>query len=309
MRSVHRAGTRFHTTRDDIETYHSFSYGDHYDPHRVGFGPLRAVNEEHLAPGAEYAAHRHRESDIVTWVLDGTLEHRDTAGGGGTLGPGTLQWLRAGSGVEHTERNASADVPLTFVQMILQGEHDVAPEYGTCDGPVLQLGDRVLIVAVGHQVLPPADRVHVHVLAGTVRAEGYLLHAGDELWSDEPVPRLACDDRSAALVWLLGADVRLVDGAAAVSLGDCLGQLGAVLGRPFADVADLSSWLEWQAPRLERDLTILTTRSDRLLSGESPALRRRIDDVLSLAIAHSRGRLHVVSYAPKPSAAIRASWR
>ncbi|MCW2748221.1 MAG: hypothetical protein JWP10_1363, partial [Nocardioidaceae bacterium] len=101
---IRRADGRYVTRVEGMETLHSFSYGDHYDPDNVGFGFLRAINEEVIAPGAGYHPHRHEDVEIVTWVLDGLLAHEDTAGQSGVVPGGVAQRLSAGTGVSHGER-------------------------------------------------------------------------------------------------------------------------------------------------------------------------------------------------------------
>ncbi|GAA1972128.1 pirin family protein [Kitasatospora viridis] len=113
-------------------TRHAFSFSGHYDPKNLHFGALLACNEETLAPGAGFDEHRHRDTEILTWVLEGALAHRDTEGHAGVVRPGMVQHLSAGSGVAHTERNvAGADVPVRFVQMWLQPDvFGTDPAYG-----------------------------------------------------------------------------------------------------------------------------------------------------------------------------------
>ena len=188
-----RAADRYLTDDGDITTRHSFSYGAHYDPANVGFGPIVAINTECLAPGAGYAAHRHRDVEIVTWVVEGTLRHADTAGGGGVIEPGTAQRLSAGSGVEHTEVNDSTEAPLEFVQMMLASAHDGAPEYEqvSVGGEAGRLIETVGVHAAARLVVarlgpgqsvsvPAAPRSLVHVTRGEVRLDDTVLRAGDE---------------------------------------------------------------------------------------------------------------------------------
>src|SRR3954452_10402437 len=108
MREIRDAAGRFLTPGEGVSTRHSFSYGAHYDPDNVGFGPLIAINTETLEAGGGYDAHRHADVEIVTWVLEGALHHEDSTGHSGTITSGVAQRLSAGPGVEHTERNASA---------------------------------------------------------------------------------------------------------------------------------------------------------------------------------------------------------
>ncbi|WP_329563975.1 pirin family protein [Kitasatospora sp. NBC_01266] len=115
-----------------VETRHAFSFAGHYDPKNVHFGPLLACNEETLAPGAGFESHRHRDMEILTWVLEGALAHRDGDGHAGVVRPGMVQHLSAGRGVSHTERNiGGAGVPVRFVQMWLQPDvFGTEPSYG-----------------------------------------------------------------------------------------------------------------------------------------------------------------------------------
>jgi redox-sensitive bicupin YhaK (pirin superfamily) len=192
-RRIVRDTDRFVTEARDITTRHSFSYGTHYDAARVGFAAVRAINTERLAPGAGYEAHRHADVEIVTWVVEGALRHADTAGGGGVIRPGTVQRLSAGSGVEHTEVNASADAPLVFVQMMLASHHEAAPEYEQVELPAatgelltsvqVHAAAELLVVRLdgGEMVtVPGAPMSLVHVARGEVRLGDTVLLAGDE---------------------------------------------------------------------------------------------------------------------------------
>lgn len=121
---VARAADRFVTSSDGVTSRHSFSFGPHYDPSNVGFGLLVVSNDDLVQPGSGYPTHPHRDVEIVTWVLEGALVHRDSTGGGGILTPGLAQRMSAGSGVVHAEFNdagggagAPGRSPLRFVQM------------------------------------------------------------------------------------------------------------------------------------------------------------------------------------------------
>lgn len=130
---LRRAPERYRSApAEGVEARHAFSFSGHYDPKNVHFGALLAVNEETLAPGAGYDEHRHRDTEILTWVLSGALAHRDGDGHAGVVRPGMVQWQSAGSGITHTERNVGgAAEPVRFVQMWLQPDvFDVPPAYG-----------------------------------------------------------------------------------------------------------------------------------------------------------------------------------
>jgi quercetin dioxygenase-like cupin family protein len=115
---LRRAVERFRTDRDGITTFHSFSYGEHYDPDNLGFGPIIALNEESVPPGGGYDTHHHSDVTIFTLVLEGALAHEDSMGRRYVLTPGRLESVSAGAGIEHAERNASDTEPLRFLQLM-----------------------------------------------------------------------------------------------------------------------------------------------------------------------------------------------
>ncbi len=215
---IRRDADRFVTDDGDITTRHSFSYGAHYDPDQIGFGPIRALNTEWLAPGAGYEVHAHADVEIVTWVVEGALRHTDTAGGGGVVRPGTVQRLSAGCGVEHTEVNDSADEPLLFVQMMLASDHDGAPEHELWEvlptssgllpaGRVHAAAELfVLRLDAGQTVsVPAAPRSLVHVTRGEVVVRDTAMLPGDEarLTDVGPYDLSAAATGGEALVWQL----------------------------------------------------------------------------------------------------------
>lgn len=214
-RVVRRAGDRYRTTGEGTDTSHAFSYGKHYDPDNVGFGPIVAINEERLAPGAGYDEHRHSDADIVTWVLEGVLAHEDSTGQRGEVPPGIAQRLSAGSGVTHAERNASGEHPLRFVQMMLRSTNWDEPEYAQTvvpEGPGLHetvhvhAGARLLVARPMAETPLEIDAdagVLVHVASGTVVIDGQTLEEGDELRVSDAVRLLVEGDEAEALVWLL----------------------------------------------------------------------------------------------------------
>lgn len=159
---VRRASERFRTDDNGITTFHSFSYGRHYDPANVAFGPVIAINEECVPPGGGYDTHAHRDVDIVTWVLEGALAHEDSTGADEVIGRGELRWLDAAGGVRHAERNASSAEPLRFLQVMLRSDRDSA---------------NVTVVTGTTTVNGPAL---VHALGDGVELDGTVLNAGDE---------------------------------------------------------------------------------------------------------------------------------
>jgi hypothetical protein len=117
---IRRAADRAVTTTSWLNSRHSFSFGDHYDPANTHHGVLLVNNDDIVAPAGGFATHPHRDMEIVTWVLDGSLAHHDSAGNSGVIYPGLAQRMSAGSGISHSEENASETDPVRFVQMWVQ---------------------------------------------------------------------------------------------------------------------------------------------------------------------------------------------
>jgi hypothetical protein len=126
---IRRAGDRFRTASEWLDSRHSFSFGPHYDPANVGFGFLVAHNDETVAPGTGFETHPHQDLEIVTWVLRGALAHRDSEGNSGLVYPGLAQRMSAGSGIQHSEWNDGTD-PVHYIQMWVRPEAlDLQPSY------------------------------------------------------------------------------------------------------------------------------------------------------------------------------------
>ena len=127
MIRVRGAAERGHFDHGWLDTYHSFSFGGYRDPDQMGFRALRVINEDVIAPGAGFGAHPHSDMEIVTYVLEGRLAHRDSTGGGGTIGPGELQAMTAGTGLSHSEANASEEEPVHLYQIWLRPDRRGLP--------------------------------------------------------------------------------------------------------------------------------------------------------------------------------------
>ncbi len=191
-----------------LDSRHTFSFGHYHDPAWMGFGPLRVVNEDRVAPGAGFPPHPHANMEILSYVLSGALAHRDSSGGGGVLRPGELQWMSAGHGIEHSEFNASQDAPVHFLQVWIQPDRVNAPPayaqrafdaaerrgrwapLATPDGAAGSLAIRQdarllgVLLAEGEEVPvspEPARRYWLHVAAGAVALDGERLAAGDAI--------------------------------------------------------------------------------------------------------------------------------
>ncbi len=148
MLSVRSAEDRGHANQGWLDTYHAFSFADYYDPKFNGFRDLRVFNEDHIAPGRGFGTHLHRDMEIITYVLEGSLEHRDSLGNGGVLTPGEVQHMSAGSGIRHSEFNHSQTEPLHLLQIwLLPNKNGVDPQYAQRRFPVAEEPDRLHLVA------------------------------------------------------------------------------------------------------------------------------------------------------------------
>ncbi len=130
MITVRKSEDRGKTHIDWLDSRHSFSFGEYYDPARESFGPLRVINEDWIRGGAGFPAHPHRDMEIVTYILGGAIAHKDSTGGGGTIRPGEIQRMSAGSGIVHAEFNASATEACHLLQIwIMPSQLGITPSY------------------------------------------------------------------------------------------------------------------------------------------------------------------------------------
>jgi hypothetical protein len=189
-----------------LDSRHSFSFGHYYDSKHMGFGPLRVINEDWVVPGAGFDTHGHKDMEIITYVLDGALEHRDSIGTGSVIRPGEVQLMTAGSGIRHSEYNHSKDAPVHLLQIWIEpGRTGVPPAYQQKTFPAAERQDRLRLIvspdgagdslhilqdaqlyagtlgpgaAVSH-ALAPGRRAWVQVARGAVMLNGNELVAGD----------------------------------------------------------------------------------------------------------------------------------
>jgi redox-sensitive bicupin YhaK (pirin superfamily) len=203
---LRRSAERGHFDHGWLDTRHTFSFGDYHDSAHMGFRSLRVLNEDRVQPGKGFPTHSHRDMEIVTWVLDGALEHGDSLGNGSVIRPGEAQRLSAGSGITHSEFNHSKSEPLHFLQIwILPVARGLPPGYeqrafseaerrgrlrlvGSADGrdgSVTVRQDLDLLATLlsrGHAVshaLRPDRHAWVHVARGEVDLGGHVLESGD----------------------------------------------------------------------------------------------------------------------------------
>jgi hypothetical protein len=189
-----------------LTSRHSFSFGHYYDPAHMGFGDLRVINEDRVRPGRGFDLHGHRDMEILSYVLEGSLEHRDTLGNGAVVRPGEVQRMSAGTGIRHSEYNPSPADPVHFLQIwIVPDRHGLPPGYEQKEFPEAERRGRLRRIASGdgregsvtiHQdtdvyaaSLAPGEAVRlplrggrrawVQVARGSVHVNGVALDAGD----------------------------------------------------------------------------------------------------------------------------------
>ena len=212
MITLRKAQDRGHAQHGWLDSWHTFSFGDYYDSKHMGFRSLRVINEDRVAAGKGFPTHSHRDMEIVTYVLDGALEHRDSMGNGQVMKSGDVQRMTAGQGVSHSEFNASKTEPVHFLQIWimperrnleagyeqknfpkpeLQGKLRVVASRDGADGAVVVHQDVKLLAgrfAEGEQqkyTLAAGRHAWLHVARGNVRVNGHELTAGDALQASE----------------------------------------------------------------------------------------------------------------------------
>lgn len=121
---------RGHVRVDGVDSYHTFSFDQYYDPNHMGYGPLRVINEDIVAPGSGFGAHEHKDMEILTYVLEGALEHRDNMGSGALIQPGDVLHMTAGTGILHSESNPSEKLPVHLLQIWIEPDQKgLKPSY------------------------------------------------------------------------------------------------------------------------------------------------------------------------------------
>jgi redox-sensitive bicupin YhaK (pirin superfamily) len=206
MLTVRKAQERGHAHHGWLDSYHTFSFADYYDPREMGYGPLRVINDDSVQPGQGFGTHGHRDMEIITYVLEGALEHKDSMGNGSIIRPGSVQRMSAGTGVRHSEFNPSREEGVHFLQIWIEPKlTGVRPGYEEKQfGAAEKEGQLRLIAspdgragsvtihqdayvyasmldgqdAVAHR-LAPGRRAYVHVARGAVAVNGVALQGGD----------------------------------------------------------------------------------------------------------------------------------
>jgi redox-sensitive bicupin YhaK (pirin superfamily) len=228
MMNIRRANERGHAEHGWLDTWHTFSFAGYYDPAHMGFRSLRVINDDTVSPGAGFGTHPHRDMEIITYILDGELEHKDSMGNGRVIRTGEVQYMAAGTGVQHSEFNPSEKNPVHLLQIWIQPDRKgVTPRYaeksmaraktGTLhlvaskagrDGSIEIHQDADLWLAkleAGQAVSHPlASQRHawLHVAEGEVELNGRKMGTGDAAAvSDEGSLKLTATQKSQVLLF------------------------------------------------------------------------------------------------------------
>jgi hypothetical protein len=180
MIEIRRAIDRFRTEHDGIVSWQCFSSGGYFDPDNVAFGRLIACDEHLVEPGAGFDSHAHARVELVSWVLDGTLEHRDAAGRRRLITNGAAQRQLAGAGIRHSERNASSLEPLRFIQVWLMCDEEQRG-YDVAAPPVKLIAGHFDVLRRCRGTRIEAPLAHLFVGSGNFHVEGSDLSAGDSV--------------------------------------------------------------------------------------------------------------------------------
>ena len=206
MISIRHAAERGIANFGWLESRHTFSFGEYHDPKHMGFGPLRVINEDRVSPGQGFGTHGHKDMEIISYVLEGALEHKDSIGTGSVIRPGDVQVMSAGTGIRHSEFNHSKTDPVHFLQIwVIPAREGIAPRYeqktfsdvdkrgklrlvgssNGSDGSVVVHQDVKIFAALlnsGEEVtyaLPSGRKGWLQMVRGAVAMNGHELDAGD----------------------------------------------------------------------------------------------------------------------------------
>lgn len=229
MLTLRKSEDRGYASHGWLESYHSFSFADYYDPAHMGFGPLRVINDDWIAAGMGFGTHGHSDMEIITYVLEGEIAHKDSMGNGSTIRPGDVQRMSAGTGVRHSEFNPSKENKTHLLQIWIQpATKGNAPGYEEKSFSREEKQGRLLLVASGQGVdgavtihqdaslyvglfdgdqhanlaLTKNRLCYVHLASGRLNVNGMVLHAGDALMlQDEDMLTLADGIQAEVLVF------------------------------------------------------------------------------------------------------------
>ena len=206
MITLRPAQARGHADHGWLNTWYSFSFADYYDPAEMGWGPLRVINDDRIAPDTGFPTHGHRDMEIITYILDGALQHRDSLGNGSLIRQGEVQRMTAGSGIRHSEMTPPGERPTHLLQIWIEPEaRGLAPGYEQILVPPEEKRGRLRLIAsrdgregsvtihqqadvyaallapgdrLGH-VLAPGRLAYLHVASGRIQLNGQAMAAGD----------------------------------------------------------------------------------------------------------------------------------
>jgi len=224
---IRRSNERGYADHGWLRSYHTFSFANYMDPNHMGFRALRVINEDRVAPGHGFGAHPHRDMEIISYVLEGEMEHKDNMGNGEVMRPGDVQRMSAGTGVLHSEFNHSQQNGLHFLQIWIEpAQRGISPSYEQrvfptaerqgqwrlvasqdgCDGSVGVNQDVNLyasLLSAGDQLAaPPSRHAWLHVVKGAVEVNGETLRTGDAAaFTPSEDVALACTEASEVLLF------------------------------------------------------------------------------------------------------------
>lgn len=211
MMQPRRSSERGHAQHGWLTSYHSFSFASYYDPRFMGFGPLRVINEDWVQPQTGFGTHGHRDMEIITYMLDGELSHRDSLGGGSAIRPNQIQRMSAGTGIRHSEMNQHPKEVAHFLQIWIEpAQYNVEPGYKDHDLDVASITGQLGLIVTGDRAEAEAKQIafihqdakmyagrlheqtikhplstqrkaYLHVARGEVRVGQHLLGTGDAL--------------------------------------------------------------------------------------------------------------------------------
>jgi|SRR5688572_10009595 len=218
MKELRRSGERGYADHGWLRSFHSFSFADYQDPRHMGYGALRVINEDRVQAGAGFGTHGHRDMEIISYVLEGALAHKDSMGNGSVIVPGDVQRMSAGSGVRHSEYNQEKSGVTHFLQIWIEpARQGMPPSYEQKHFDSAQKRGRLRLIAspdgrdgsvTVHQdalvhaglvdgaerleySLPRGRRAYIHVARGEATVDGEKLVAGDALKTD--IPRIVVE--------------------------------------------------------------------------------------------------------------------
>ena len=208
MLTLRKSQERGYADHGWLKSFHSFSFADYHDPEHVEFGPLRVINEDRVQPGQGFGTHGHRDMEIISYVLEGALAHKDSTGSSSTIRPGDVQRMSAGHGVQHSEFNPSSNEGVHFLQIWIQPNvRGIPPSYEEKRFSEAEKRGRLRLIASPDQAegsvlirqdvrvyaglfdgaetadlaIGPGRRAYVHVARGAIAVNGVALQAGDAL--------------------------------------------------------------------------------------------------------------------------------